>query len=351
VTTQDAVALPGASAFAPDSQPVAIPDPAPPGTRFSLDERGLVRAAPEGALSPDGILVFSGRPALLPPQRPVETLEAVEENDLGENILGLSETQIAQIAEVRPRVRPENLSEQNERGALGTGGRTQAELAALRPNPRPQSPQELAEQAATASTVGLTDQQDADEAFAGATDQAVSRSILPKGRPENFGIVVALAVQAAEERAIETAQRETARQAEQQAQREAQQTAQQQAQQAASASQSASLAQPVIEPEDTERVAAAAVPRSQRVRPGAPTASSVARAATEENVLRLRRINLIGVYGGASDRRALVRLANGRYKKVAVGDRLDGGRVTAIGSSELRYSKGGRDLALKMPKG
>jgi hypothetical protein len=61
-------------------------------------------------------------------------------------------------------------------------------------------------------------------------------------------------------------------------------------------------------------------------------------------------LNLIGVYGKPSDRRALVRLGNGRYQKVVVGDRIDGGRVSAIGDNELRYTKRGRDLVLKMPR-
>ena len=45
------------------------------------------------------------------------------------------------------------------------------------------------------------------------------------------------------------------------------------------------------------------------------------------------------------------RLSSGRYRKVVVGDRLDGGRVSAIGESELRYTKGGRNMVLKMPRG
>jgi len=46
-----------------------------------------------------------------------------------------------------------------------------------------------------------------------------------------------------------------------------------------------------------------------------------------------------------------VRLNNGRYQKVKVGDRLDGGRVRAIGDAELSYQKGGRSIVLKMPRG
>lgn len=69
-----------------------------------------------------------------------------------------------------------------------------------------------------------------------------------------------------------------------------------------------------------------------------------------KNAINLRRINLIGVYGKPSNRRALIRLSNGRYQKVVVGDRIDGGRVSAIGDSELRYTKGGRSVVLTMPR-
>lgn len=87
------------------------------------------------------------------------------------------------------------------------------------------------------------------------------------------------------------------------------------------------------------------------VSPRIPTSASVARQATLNNAINLRRINLIGVYGSPADRRALVRLPSGRYKKVKVGDSMDGGRVLAIGDSELRYQKGGRNLTLKIPSG
>jgi hypothetical protein len=45
-----------------------------------------------------------------------------------------------------------------------------------------------------------------------------------------------------------------------------------------------------------------------------------------------------------------VRLPSGRYKKVKVGDLVDGGKIVAIGESELRYQKGSRNLTLKMPR-
>ncbi|WP_411351176.1 hypothetical protein PNH50_11985 [Leisingera aquaemixtae] len=95
---------------------------------------------------------------------------------------------------------------------------------------------------------------------------------------------------------------------------------------------------------------AAAVPAAAAAAaPRIPTEASVARRATVNNALNLRKLNLIGVYGTASDRRALVRLPSGRYMKVRVGDRIDGGRVIAIGESQLQYQKGGRNRTLKMP--
>ena len=77
----------------------------------------------------------------------------------------------------------------------------------------------------------------------------------------------------------------------------------------------------------------------------------MARAATQEDVLPLREINLIGVYGRPNARRALVRLSNGRYVRVEVGSTLDGGQVTAIGEDALNYVKRGRTLALQLPSG
>ena len=101
------------------------------------------------------------------------------------------------------------------------------------------------------------------------------------------------------------------------------------------------------------RTAVASEPVSveQRVAVSIPTSASVARAATESARITLRRVNLIGVYGSSEDRRALVRMPNGRYKKVRVGDRLDGGKVAAIGSDELRYVKSGQSVVLTMPQG
>lgn len=102
----------------------------------------------------------------------------------------------------------------------------------------------------------------------------------------------------------------------------------------------------ITQPEDE---AGSFQPRA--VAPKIPSSASVARQATIDNALNLRRLNLIGVYGTPANRRALVRLPSGRYKKLKVGDRLDGGKVIAIGDSELRYQKRGKNTTLKMPRG
>ena len=60
---------------------------------------------------------------------------------------------------------------------------------------------------------------------------------------------------------------------------------------------------------------------------------------------------MIGVFGTGSKKRALIRLSNGKRQMVSVGDKLDGGKVAAIGDGELRYVKGGQNVVLKLPKG
>ena len=167
------------------------------------------------------------------------------------------------------------------------GGRTRTEIALLRPRGRPAA---VAESAAPAAP------------DAAAIDAALAEA--------------EAATEAAEDAAEETAAEAIAR----------------------------SL-KPHLRPKAVTRTARAAAP------PQIPTSASVARRATERNAINLRQVNLIGVYGSRADRRALVRLANGRYRKVQVGDRIDGGQVSAIGTDELRYVKRGRNIVLRMPRG
>ncbi len=83
-----------------------------------------------------------------------------------------------------------------------------------------------------------------------------------------------------------------------------------------------------------------------------PSGVSVASQATQRDAIELGRINLVGTYGPTGQRQALVRLRSGQVvKDINVGDRIDGGRVTAIGAGELHYIKNGRSITLRMPTG
>ena len=292
-TASDAVALPAAQSFATDLTVAALSSPAAPGTQFALDARGLVIPTAAGAMNPDGVLVFLGRPPAVPPATP--TRFQTEPEDTGVRDA---------LAAFRPQIRPTDLSETNERAQLG--GLTRQELADFRPALRPKSVQEEAAALAAAAVApedtdnAVTEALATPAAFDNPTRLAIAASIRPDTRPRNFG------------RIVKRAQRN---------------------------------------PENQEvRVASAATIAPKTVTPKIPSKTSVAKQATVKNAINLRKINLIGVYGKPSSRRALVRLGNGRYKKVEVGDRLDGGRVAAIGDSELRYVKSGRNMVLKMPR-
>lgn len=192
-------------------------------------------------------------------------------------------------ADLPPQARPVALVETHQRANFG--GRTLDELAALTPRARPLSAQVAAARAATP----------------GPTELAVVASIAPGVRPEGFAEAIAQALEEARQQEQETA---------------------------------------------SATVTPASVrPRAPVAQPNIPTAASVARQATLENAIPLRRMNLIGVYGSQGNRRALIRLPSGRYVKVTVGDRIDGGRVAAIGDGELRYVKGGRNVTLRVPSG
>ncbi|MGP6085850.1 hypothetical protein [Antarctobacter jejuensis] len=269
----DAVALPDSARLSPGFSVEDPGLPPPPDLSFDFDERNLIRATPEGALSPDGLRIFTGRPPVIPPLR----------GDSGagpapDPVAQPDSVQLAALARVRPNARPEDVIEQRERVQLG--GISRAELARFRPAMRPQTVQERAEIESPE-----------------ATEQAVKASLVPVGRPRNMAAIVEQADKRPDPQPVQTA---------------------------------------------------AIAPRT--VQPNLPSSASVARSATLENAINLNRINLIGVYGTPNNRRALVRLPNGKYQKVKVGDRLDGGRVSAIGDGDLRYKKGSRDVVLKMPR-
>lgn len=70
------------------------------------------------------------------------------------------------------------------------------------------------------------------------------------------------------------------------------------------------------------------------------------RAAATEQGSSLDQTTLIGILNLDTGRKALLRLPNGRYRSVIVGDELDGWRVSIIGPDVLRVTRGGEDRTL-----
>ncbi|MEO9682417.1 hypothetical protein [Tateyamaria sp.] len=295
----DAVALPSLSSLQTDNQLALVTSPIAAGTNFARDVNGRLIPTLEGALSPDGFTVFLGRPPAVPPATLARFETAPEAGP-----------DLSALAQARPQPRPSDLVEQNERATLG--GLSRNELAGLRPRLRPKAPQEIAQEVAqeaepeeeTPPAAVEPEQQE----VAVATVLPTAPTLRPETRPRNFNRLVARAQRNAASAAA-----------------------------AAAPTRTASVAPRSI------------APRS--VTPSIPSSASVTRQATVRDAINLRKVNLIGVYGTTANRRALVRLSNGRYQKVEVGDRFDGGRVSAIGDSELRYQKGNRNLILTMPQG
>jgi type IV pilus biogenesis protein PilP len=83
---------------------------------------------------------------------------------------------------------------------------------------------------------------------------------------------------------------------------------------------------------------------------GTPSPVNIQKEATEKSRFNKRRISLVGVYGTPTKRRALVRMPSGRYVKVKQGQKFSGWKVSAIGESTVRITKGSRNQVLRMPK-
>lgn len=210
------------------------------------------------------------------------------------------------MPDTAPRRRPGEFVTEIERQKFG--GRTRDELGEIRPETRPQS----AQIEALVVRAGNP-----------PSDLAVATSASPRGKPRDFDAIVASGlIQLRREREARTV---------------------------AALTPDTSGA---IEDALADDVAAQEATRPQNSpRLAIPSNVSVARQATVEEAISLNRINLVGIFGRPSDRRALVRLPSGRYVKVQVGDRVDGGTVAGISNSALQYQKGGRTISLAMPQG
>ena len=377
---------------------LAPPNPAPAGTIIPRDEDGFILATAGGTVLPNGVLVYARSPQITPPTRPNTSVAAAAtvdpatadpatdpaaaiQNATAATVAAAlaasqsatdvtAETAAASAAatanvlalpEIAPLARPEALENvtlairENDQpvtdetdaasiDAADTPLVVDPALAGIRPSLRPAG---LAPEPPFAdptlaglrpslrpadlgpATVVETDDASIDEAVAVAaatpdinsviatiaaaappsalvspTRQAIVASPRPDPRPNNFARVVASA------------------------------QARQQTQPASSQSTQAP---------------APAVASSAAATPTGSVPRSVADAATQDSTINLRNVNLIGVYGRSNDRRALVRLTNGRYVKVEVGTSFQGGRITVIGDSALNYVVGGQTYSLQVP--
>ncbi|MFZ3582285.1 hypothetical protein ACOI1H_08960 [Loktanella sp. DJP18] len=372
--------MPPLDTVAPDAVIAAQATPPGPDVVFARDTRGNILATPEGITTPQGAIVVAGapdvRPVLRPgtprvPAAPVSPVlrpadlvpapdpvtdaspeaEAATEAANSDPAVPAVETPASDAAQafaagpppLRPVLRP------SEAAALATPdvAVTTADYTGVRPQVRPDGLVAAPDMPTAAQTViaaytgarpvlrpadlapATADAEAATEAepepviadinavaaaiaaaapassFSNRTALAVSVAPRPAPRPRNFSQVVARAQQAATPPPAAAATR--------------------------TAAVAATPAPPTI------------------VAPSGNIPGGVARAATMDNAMNLRQMNLVGVYGKPNARRALIRLGNGRYVKVEVGSTLDGGQVTAIGDSALNFVKRGRVYALTLP--
>lgn len=332
----DALALPKPDAT-PDAAPAVQMPPPPFGTLYQFDANGLIKPTPEGILTPEGVFLIAGAPPRVPPPRPVDLIAAAQAAAAPTATLPVpAETAIPAatpyadpaLAGFKPRPRPENLApllgtpEDQTSLAIPEGSR----LTSLRPRARPAAIVALANAARNASAAASLSATTADPltdalAEANLSDVGIAVSRKPVARPKDFTKAVEAAVAAA------------VRPTEKPAPEAAPEPAPEPTQEAA------------VAPEDEPEVdVSGAAPRATQ-------RGTVAKQATFANAINLSKMNLIGVYGTSNNRYAMIRQPNGRYKKVKVGDRVDGGTVAAITQNEVRYQKGGRLISLKMPKG
>lgn len=80
IPAEDAVAPRLARLLGEDTAPLPLATPAPFGTAFEFDENGFVVATKDGAVTPDGVIVFAGQPVKVPAKNPQIIAIAVQPN-------------------------------------------------------------------------------------------------------------------------------------------------------------------------------------------------------------------------------------------------------------------------------
>ncbi len=114
--------------------------------------------------------------------------------------------------------------------------------------------------------------------------------------------------------------------------------------------QPAPVRQKVVAKPAPVRKAAKPAPVRTVAKPVAPQKVAVAQKPAKQQVgLSRRTVSLVGVFGGADGRSALVRLPNGKIEKVKAGDRIQGVQVAAISADSVRLTGRGKDTLLRLP--
>lgn len=83
---------------------------------------------------------------------------------------------------------------------------------------------------------------------------------------------------------------------------------------------------------------------------GPPAGPGVANAATLRDAIQLEEMNLLGVFGGTGQRRALIRMPSGDIVRATRGSQLDGWTVSRIDASSLRITRGGETRTLNLTR-
>ena len=368
VTRVPASPLASASSISGDALIATPIDPPAPDATFNFGADGLIVASPQGNVTPDGILIIAGAPPLNPPTRPGTIAPEVTPQDQIAAVIPDAATPLTDAPEgqnliagpppILPPVRPGTVAPQNNAdldavstdiaAALNTGAAQTPDANTRRPLLRPANVIQAVAAVANTPVLGALTASQASDFRPRTRPAGLAPAPAPTPDPEpapqdaaapaptglQISPEIAAAVQAAANRpnpivnptalAVPTSSRPDTR--------------------------PRNMARIVARANQAQERAAAQVasvaPRA--VAPSGPTGGAVAQNATLDNAINLRDVNLIGIYGGSSDRRALVRLGNGRYVRVTVGDRLDGGRVTAISAGALSYTKSGRALTLEV---
>ncbi len=318
--------LPDARDSGADTPPLPQPLPPPFGTVVTFGPGGLIVPTPEGVITPDGFTLFAGQPPVVPPARPGSAAPAPAAPTAPATATDPAVDPAVDPAAERPDDGAALTPQDDPQTTVGDAVPADPAVAGRRPKNRPESviaAAIAAHQKADALAEAAADAAKAEaERLASATPQAVASSRRPASRPSGFSKAVEAAVAAAV--ATPPAVPEPAAAPEP----------------AAVPAPAASTAQ-AQEIDEPEPVAAT---------PNMPTSVTVSKQATVKNALNLGEVSLIGVFGSSANRRALIRMPTGRFIKVKVGDRLDGGTVAAIGDSEVSYVKRGRTIVLKMTK-